>query len=372
MIGIVGAGPAGSYTAYNLAKKGFDVKVFEEHPKIGEPVACTGITTHALENLVAPKKDILLTKITKIRVFAPNGNHTTIHLQKPDLVFDRGAYDRQIADMAHDAGAQFLTQHRFIAKEKNTISIKRYKDNTTTQYKVDNLVGADGPSSCVAKSVGLFGRNKYWVGVQATVKGEFDPENFDVYMGSVSPAMFAWVVPEDASHARAGLATPTNAANHFGAFLKRIGVDSPKICSKLGGLIPVYNPNIKTEKNGTYLIGDAATQVKATTGGGIVQSLIAAQALAQAIETKKSYELLWRSKLGKDLWFALKIRNTLNKFTDTDYNNLVAQVNNPKVQQLLATHDRDFAASLFPKLAFANPGFARFAPILFRKTPVLD
>ncbi len=367
MIGIVGAGPAGSYTAYQLARRGFDVTVFEEHPKIGEPVACTGITTHALENLVPPKKEILLTKIKRVRAFAPNGEHVEINLQKPDLVFDRAAFDRQVAAMAHDAGANILTQHRFMEKKKDAISIKSHQDGSTKEYKVQSLVGADGPSSSVAKSVGLFRRNQYWVGVQATVRGNFDPECFDVHMGNVSPTMFAWVVPEDATHARAGLATPTRASEYFSAFLKRIQVDAPKICSKLGGLIPVYNPNVQTQKENTYLIGDAATQVKATTGGGIIQSLIAAEALAESIDTGKSYESLWRGRLGKDLWAALKIRQTLNKFSDDDYNELIKQVNHPRVQQVLANHDRDFASALIPRIAFANPRFAKFAPIIFRK-----
>ena len=46
MITIVGAGPAGSYLAYLLAKQGEKVIVLEEHSAVGSPVQCTGIVTH--------------------------------------------------------------------------------------------------------------------------------------------------------------------------------------------------------------------------------------------------------------------------------------------------------------------------------------
>ena len=42
----------------------------------------------------------------------------------------------------------------------------------------------------------------------------------------------------------------------------------------------------KTKKDNIYLVGDAATQVKATTGGGIIQGLKAAQALTNSILNK--------------------------------------------------------------------------------------
>jgi len=47
-ISIIGAGPAGNYLAYLLAKNSFDVCVFEEHKTVGLPVQCTGITTSYL------------------------------------------------------------------------------------------------------------------------------------------------------------------------------------------------------------------------------------------------------------------------------------------------------------------------------------
>jgi flavin-dependent dehydrogenase len=42
---IVGAGPIGSYTAFLLAREGFDVGIFEKNPSIGKDVNCSGIVS---------------------------------------------------------------------------------------------------------------------------------------------------------------------------------------------------------------------------------------------------------------------------------------------------------------------------------------
>ena len=48
MISIIGGGPIGAYTAYLLAKAGEQVRIFEEHNKIGKPVQCAGIVSKNL------------------------------------------------------------------------------------------------------------------------------------------------------------------------------------------------------------------------------------------------------------------------------------------------------------------------------------
>ena len=55
MIDIIGAGPAGNYLAYLLAKD-HEVNVHEEHAKIGTPIQCTGILTSHLHDLIKISK----------------------------------------------------------------------------------------------------------------------------------------------------------------------------------------------------------------------------------------------------------------------------------------------------------------------------
>ena len=42
---VIGAGPSGSRTAWNLAEAGYSTALVEEHEIIGEPCQCAGLIT---------------------------------------------------------------------------------------------------------------------------------------------------------------------------------------------------------------------------------------------------------------------------------------------------------------------------------------
>ena len=85
----------------------------------------------------------------------------------------------------------------------------------------------------------------------------------------------------------------------------------------------MYNPENITSKDNVYLIGDAAGQVKSTTGGGIVYGMRAGKILADCLNNNLDYEKEWRKELNKDLMFHLRIRKFLNKFNENDYNDFI-------------------------------------------------
>ena len=99
MISIIGAGPAGSYTAYLLAKAGKEVEVFEEHERIGSPIQCSGVITPEIEKLISLKKEIVVNKIKRVRFHAPNGSSFDVPI-RGDYVFDRGKFDEHLAGLA--------------------------------------------------------------------------------------------------------------------------------------------------------------------------------------------------------------------------------------------------------------------------------
>src|SRR6185503_8828058 len=59
-LAIVGGGPGGLYAARQLARAGFGVAVFEEHPSAGDPVHCTGVLAlEAFDEFDIPRSAIL-------------------------------------------------------------------------------------------------------------------------------------------------------------------------------------------------------------------------------------------------------------------------------------------------------------------------
>ena len=101
-------------------------------------------------------------------------------------------------------------------------------------------------------------------------------------------------------------------------------------------------------------VGDAASQVKPTTGGGIVFSLIcgkvAGETAANAVHDgnfsspqMKKYEDRWRSVIGFDLSAMASLRRILYQIPDRYLNRLFDVSNDLRIEDVLSrTSDIDF------------------------------
>lgn len=368
-IAVVGAGPAGGFSAYLLAKAGYEVSVFEEHTTIGEPVACTGVITGDVmaQRLQLPK-ELIVNRIAKARIIAPNKEHVEVKL-KNDIIIDRAGFDRHISEMAKDEGAQFFTNRRFEkfeygnsgdssekkGKKRIIAAVKDKANGEIKKVETYYLIGADGPISAVAKAAGLFGERQFYSGIQVTIPVDND-NVIDFYP---SKEGIAWVVPENEKVARVGIAARREANSYFRKFITAVAGEGyeKKIIGWQAGPIPLYDPKLKsaTKDGRILLVGDAATMVKAPTLGGINQSLIGAEAAATAITEKKDYEGLWRKKMGKDLYLSLLMRKAMERFSDEDYNCLVETFKKEKNRAILESYDRDEPRKFALKLVMREP-----------------
>ncbi len=363
MISVIGSGTIGSYAAYLLAKQGEEVKLYEEHEKIGIPCHCTGIVTSYLQDIIKLPKKLIVNKLRHVKVVAPNGK--SIVLGSKDIVLDRIGFDVFLAEKAAKEGAEIVYGHRFEEIKDNKMIFKN--NNEIKKIKSDMIVGADGPDSRVRNYVYKKQISK-WIGVQTVQKAEYEKDTFEVYFGNdLCPEFFAWVVPESEESAIVGLATKKTPSIFFERFMKmRFGEDyKQNILSWRGGMIPEYDKDIATQKGNIFLVGDAATHVKATTGGGIIPGMRAAEALADSIKNKKDYNKEWRKKVGKDLWMHLKIREILNRFSDEDYNYLIELMEQERISSMLSKHEREYPSQFMAKMLLKEPRFLYFIKHLF-------
>ena len=364
---VIGAGPAGGFSAYLLAKAGHDVQVFEEHETIGEPVACTGVITgDVMARRLQLPKELIVNKIAKARIIAPNNEFIEVKL-KSDIIIDRAGLDRHISQMAKDAGAKYYMNHRFEAFEdgnsnsekgkmqKIIVAMKDKTKNELKRIETDYVIGADGPVSAVAKSAGLFGNRQFYSGIQVTIPVKND-NVIDFYPSGEG---IAWLVPENNGIARVGIAAKKEANSYFRKFITAVVGEGfeKKIIGWQAGPIPLYDPKLKsaTRDGRVLLVGDAATMVKAPTLGGINQSLIGAEAVAAAITENKNYEGLWKKKMGMDLYLSLLMRKAMERFSNRDYNELVSTFKKEKNRQLLEKYDRDEPRKFALKLLLKEP-----------------
>ncbi len=357
MIAIAGAGPSGTYLAYLLAKQGHDVHVFHDSNIIGLPIQCTGLVTEELFKLVPHSKEYIVNTLDGATIHGPA---STVTIPLKEYVICRRRFDNHLADMARAAGARIHLGHRLIGIEGKTAILRH--EGKRIERPFDILIGADGPRSAVAQAAGLARPRRFWIGLQATLKGSFDAKKFSAHFGDCAPQFFGWVVPESGSVARVGVATEHKTREHFEAFLSRIGGE---VIERQAGPIPIYDGKQRAADpaRGIYLVGDAAGVVKATTGGGIITGMLSSKALAEAIQRGGDYEAALRP-LRRELWIHQRIRRSLNRFRGKDYDRLIGLMGNRRVKDILAAHPREFPSRFMLKLLAAEPrllSFARFA-----------
>lgn len=357
-VSIIGAGPVGSYLAYKLTQYGFEVNIFEDHVCIGKPIQCTGIVTPSIMKLMEMSDAFVVNRMRIARIHAPNGN--SIDVPIGDIIVDRTRFDQYLLNQAAQNGAHVYTEHRYVGFENNKVKIRH--TNHIIEFPTDILVGADGANSATYY---LLNKQKprFYFGAQSVIRGNFEKDVFEVYLGNVCPKFFAWIVPEDEHHARIGLAPLEKPHHYFMQFLEQLGYAKEDMLENQGGLIPIYDSDAVIEKENVFLVGDAALQVKATTGGGIVPGMFCADILARCLHEGRSYTTAIK-KIQRDLKLHLFVRNTLDLFSDDDYNTLIGMLSSDRIKKVFSAYDRDTPKQLLFHILLRQPKLLYFAPKL--------
>lgn len=337
---VVGAGPAGCTLASRLG----GCLILEEHKSVGLPVQCSGLLTD--EPRVRVPEEVILNRIEAAEIITKY-NSIAFSLKKPDIVVDRCKFDKAIAADATSNGARILLQHKVVGF-KGGFVLASHK-NTIKRFPYTHIVGADGPQSVVRKH--FFGdKQRLWCGIQARVR----MKGKNIIQFYPKTGLFSWVIPESGMVARIGTVSAKNPGGVFRDFLAA----RAKHCAIIemqGGLIPVYDRHAPTQKGNIYLVGDAAGQVKATTGGGIIPGICAARILARCVETGADYDRMWKKEIGRDLYYSYLARKALDSFSERDYDRLIGALKDRRVKSIVESVSRDSASLLMPQLLLKKP-----------------
>ncbi|MCI4362666.1 MAG: FAD-dependent monooxygenase, partial [Thermoplasmata archaeon] len=196
---VVGAGPAGSVAAGFASAGGARTLLVDRRTELGEPVQC-GEYVPSPEELatIFPFPDVIreafevppetvLRETTTMACIAPGGRRFAFPLRGATV--SRRAFDKALAARAEGAGAEL----RFpCGVSRVTDDAVEFVGGGKVAAKV--VIGADGPLSTVARSVGFSVPREMYRMITATSTGEFPPE-IDLYFGSVAPGGYAWMIP---------------------------------------------------------------------------------------------------------------------------------------------------------------------------------
>ncbi len=356
---VIGGGPIGSYLASRLAGIGLDVLVLEKRAGLGNKVCCAGIISQECLDSFALGNGLVLRRGNSARVFPPSGRPVGLWREKTQAcIIDRAALDLVMADRARAAGADYALSSpvKDIQPGEDRVTAEIETGGRRQNLEARVAVIATGFDSRLAERAGLGKPGDFVIGAQAEVEIGDIPE-VEVYLGrETAPGFFAWLVPTSPSRGLAGLL----ARRKPGIYLERL-LSSLRSQGKIGlaEAEPGYRgislrPLERTYARRVLVVGDAAGQVKPTTGGGIYFGLLAAeiavQKLKRALEqddlsasSLAGYEKEWKKRLGKELGVGYWARKLYERLSDRQLDRIFEiAVDNGIIEALLEDKDLSF------------------------------
>jgi geranylgeranyl reductase family protein len=378
---VIGAGPAGSLAARQLARKGVSVHLLEEHAEVGRPVHCAGlIGIEGLRNNgIVPHSNVVLQRVRRSVFHAPSGAQLLLAKSEPHaFVLHRDLLDHQLAQEAEDAGVtlQLKTRVMRVWRERNemrlTIERKGKKDELRTLF----VVNAEGINAQLMKPFKLpRPKRRYMLpALQYEVSNVSLPtDTVHLFFNSkLAKNFFAWVIPLDEHHARVGLATANKQAPEaLAKFMQTCHLTSgAKIENRYGGIVYSGGPSSKTVTQRFVNIGDAAGQTKATTGGGVVAggacAIMAASYIHQALQDGhynhgklRQYERTWKRSWGRQLQLMTLLRRLVNTLDNQELDQLFSSLQHSKARQLIEQEGDIDRQGRVIRAAFTSPVLLR-------------
>jgi geranylgeranyl reductase family protein len=343
---VVGGGSAGLLASTEIAKAGHSVCVIEEHQEIGYPVKCSGLfSISGLKELgIEPDPSFVSSTIKGGRFYSPSGEEILAHSNTDRAhVVERKLFDKHLGREAIRAGARIKLRTK-VTDIKNSSGISVATNGLAGEevLKSNLLIGADGIGSNVARWSRIKTPEKVVACAQIEVENaDIDDDTAEMYFtGEYAPNFYAWIMPKgDVYEVGVGARSKEHSPIELlKKFIKDHPIASKKIKSKsmlevnIGG-IPLGYPR-ETVGDATMIVGDAASQVKSSTGGGVVTGGIAARiagrAAIRALEEKdfsheflkREYEDKWTEALGNELQVHAALREMFDSMTDKDLDDI--------------------------------------------------
>jgi|GEM_PF-154011 len=410
---VVGGGPIGSTLAYELSKNGFSVCILEKKKEVGIPLQCAGIVSKRIKELNEIPENLILNEIKGAFLHSPNHiiNVKKNHIEA--FVIDRIAYDKFLAKRAIDNGIKFFNNHKvnYLDHEKGIIGFNDKK------IKAKIIVGADGSNSFVSKTIN--NRTKCFNGSQFLIRlanneknkiqndfNHLDSDFVDLFVNSKTLPGFIWSIPVSNNNNYNN--NYINLNNNYNNLNKnnnnynnyRVGFfsnDSYKeqnefilnflennekfknyeIIEKYHGKIPIYDKEKKLVYQRAILIGDAASQLKPTTGGGLILGFevveIAKKYITKSINDNnisilKEYEETFRKKYSKELNYQIKVQNTLEKLSDDDLDYMFHKLKEKNIDKIISEYgDMDKQSILVKEILKRGLIFTILPSLIFKK-----
>jgi flavin-dependent dehydrogenase len=352
---VIGAGVNGLILARELSKLDIPTTVYERKKGIEPSKSSSGIlSVSGLKSLGINVKNIWLNKLYGANIYFEK---SVLHIKSKELQaygIDREKLNIQLREEAESNGAKILYGKSISKSELSNM---------------DGIIaGADGAVSNVASYFGFPSIKRFVLTYRAEYKAKKeDMETVDLFFdNNITKGLFGWVAPhgddiEIGVGIESKLGKSTDAFKKF--IMKKEVKDLIKDARFIGGgasIIPIaLRKRFAYDVKNVLLVGDAAGQVKSTTGGGIIfggnAAIIAAKAIHDKINSGislEAYERNWLREFGMEVRFHNLIHSIYSSLSNRQLDYLARFLKALSIEKVLSKYGDMDRPSLIIKRMF--------------------
>jgi flavin-dependent dehydrogenase len=315
------------------------VVVLEEHLIVGEPVDCCGVIgADGFDGLNLPR-DPVIGEVAVLRLVSPGGIGLTYRNGRAlAYVTERGRLDHTLAEMAEAVGVRVekgakVTELK-VEKDGVEVRVRRWGAGGNGEaahpetYRARAAVIAAGPRYSAQHLFGMGRPRQLLRTAQAEVQGNGFGETTVLF--GPGGGEFTWVVPfrrAREEYLRVGAAGGMTPGRRLQALLRgpfSAHLEAP--CPPVRHWVIPLSPIRRTYADRLVAVGDAAGQVKPTSGGGIYYGMLCAEAAAEVLAEGlrrddlsarflSRYERAWRRRIGAEIRAGRLFRRIFERMT---------------------------------------------------------
>jgi geranylgeranyl reductase family protein len=277
---VVGAGPAGSTTAYRLASGGASVLLVDKARFPRDKPCGGGVTLRAARALPFSIDPVVEDVVDRFELrLGYRSSFERVSEEPLCLMTQRSRLDEFLARKAEEAGAEFRDGVP-VAYDDGDLLV----DGERIAARV--IVGADGVNGLAARTFGLAGDHGHGVALEGNAPLDTSYRGRLVLELGVVPGGYAWVFPKG-DHVNVGVGGWEQEGPRLRTHLRRLcavhEVDFDALTDLRGYRLPYRRASSVFASDKVLLVGDAAGLIDPLSGDGMYEAFVSARLAAEAI-----------------------------------------------------------------------------------------
>ena len=330
---VVGAGPAGSSTAYRLASGGASVLLLDRARFPRDKPCGGGVTPRALQQLPVDITPVVEHVVTTAELRL-GFRRTAERGRGGPLVYmtQRRRLDHYLVEKAASAGAELREGVKVIGVEAN-------ERGAVVRAGAERLlgrtvIGADGVNGMAARALGLGGNRSVAVALEGNVpNAKADADRFRgrfVLELDTVPGGYGWVFPKG-DHLNVGVGGCEREGPNLRRHLERLcgehGIRTADLERVCGHRLPYRAPDSRLARGTALVAGDSAGLADPLTGDGMFEAFLSGRCAAEAVtallageaSSLDPYGPRVTRRLALHLWAAWSLKAALERYPRTTF-----------------------------------------------------